>query len=661
MTNLKAIFALPKWAKVFLGVLSVVAGLLIVATLWLNQSVKGEIYSANLVLKSKESLESSNQIAYNLWIDFPKFKPLLRSKSISRVNITQFLWDKGVDKNAIENLRSGGKSVWFESTQDLGMLGVESLGIVEYKIDFSPLLKNIAKYYFNILFFTYLSLILWRIFINLLRSLPPKSAMIESTHALTLAHKDYAFLGFAFVLCAGICAFSFWLGFPGFIIDADTFRMFGFDFSNYGPIINSLFIGLITAIFGKHTFYPFLLNCLTLYLGIFFLIAGFYLRFRSILSLTIILIAFIGNIYLGNFVAMNYILMANFIFCAYSVILFLILAGQCVGKKIRVMLWILAFMLLFLGLLWRHNAIFSAFPAFFVLCYIFLKDRDFDSKIFLKFYAKFIFLSAVLCLVIVVGLPKVISKDSNPQNHLLLLQIAGACVPADDSSCFKAKWYEKDKSFDNVKEAYNSNPLNGDLYACWGGKIFSCDTLDWLKFQWLKSIVKYSSNFIAHESRFFKAMWWQNPRDDDIDGFVRSVIKSPKRIQEKPLDKWRLDNLKKYPQNEWHIDFSPVKERIYTIFYNNLPVLNHIIFVVIGFALLIFSAFGIILWRKRECDKSLLIFTFSTALTAFASAFIIAAMAIVTHSRYMSPVVIFSIIALVGFVAFVLDYLSHKK
>ena len=156
MTNLKAIFALPKWAKIILGVLSIIAVVGIIATFVLNQSTKGETYSANLILKSQKSLESSHQITYNLWIDFPKFKPLLRSKSISRVDITQFLWDKGVDKSAIENIRAGGRNIWLESTQDLGTLGVESLGKVEYTIDFSPLLWNIVKIFVGILTLTLL-------------------------------------------------------------------------------------------------------------------------------------------------------------------------------------------------------------------------------------------------------------------------------------------------------------------------------------------------------------------------------------------------------------------------------------------------------------------------------------------------------------------------
>lgn len=468
--------------------------------------------------------------------------------------------------------------------------------------------------------------------------------------------KDYIFLAFAFMLCFLVGAFSFWLGFPGFIIDTDTFRVLDFVLEDFGPPMNTLLIALITLIFGKHTFYLFLLNNITLYLGIFFLIAGFYLHFRTKWAIALIFIAFIGNIYLGNFIAMNYILMANFIFCAYSVILFLILT-QNTNKTIRIMLWILAFMLLFLGLLWRHNAIFSAFPAFFIIGYMFLKDSSF------KRFVAFVAISAILSFAIVVEFPKFIPKSYNahPSNPLLLLQIAGACVPANDASCFKDSWYMFDgkiRDFNDVKEAYNSNPLNGDLFAC---AIFECGKLDGLYLAWLGAIAKYPSHFLAHESRFFKAMWWQNPRDDDIDGFVRSIIKSPERLQEKPQGNYRLDILKNYPKNEWRITFSPLKERIYTIFYNHLPVLNYAIFVAVGFILLIFSAFEIVRQRKQKCDKSLLIFIFSTALTTFASAFIIVAMTIVTHSRYMSPVPIFGIIALVGFIAWILDYLSQNS
>lgn len=86
-------FCASKVGKITLLVLNIIVVVGIVGTLALNQSVRGETYSANLTLNSQISLERSDQIAYHFFIDFPKFKPLLRSKSISCVDITQFLWD----------------------------------------------------------------------------------------------------------------------------------------------------------------------------------------------------------------------------------------------------------------------------------------------------------------------------------------------------------------------------------------------------------------------------------------------------------------------------------------------------------------------------------------------------------------------------------------
>ena len=81
---------------------------------------------------------------------------------------------------------------------------------------------------------------------------------------------------------------------------------------------------------------------------------------------------------------------------------------------------------------------------------------------------------------------------------------------------------------------------------------------------------------------------------------------------------------------------------------------------VTSFALLVISGFLIVRWRKCECDKSLLIFTFATSLTSFASAIVIAGMTIVAWSRYMSPVAIFSMIALVGFIALCLEIRAKR-
>ena len=56
-----------------------------------------------------------------------------------------------MNQNAIQNLQGNNRNIWFESAQDLQTLGLENLGSVEYRIDFSPLIKSIAKYGFVIL------------------------------------------------------------------------------------------------------------------------------------------------------------------------------------------------------------------------------------------------------------------------------------------------------------------------------------------------------------------------------------------------------------------------------------------------------------------------------------------------------------------------------
>ena len=163
-SNLKEILALPKWAKIFLGILSVIALLGTVGALVLNQSIKGETFSANLILKSQtQSIESAQRFAYNLQLDFPKFKPLLRYESISSIEISCYLWNDGVNESTIQNLHGNNRNLWFESTQDLKALGLENIGSVEYTIDFNPLMTSITSYYLGlvILIFLFCSKVLY--------------------------------------------------------------------------------------------------------------------------------------------------------------------------------------------------------------------------------------------------------------------------------------------------------------------------------------------------------------------------------------------------------------------------------------------------------------------------------------------------------------------
>lgn len=651
--NLRAIFALPKWLKIFLGILSIIAVVGIIGTLTLNQSVKGETYSANLSLhEQKVALDDDKnaidgEFSYTARIQFKKYAALLRSSSISNVKVTSYAWDSKVDSTAFKDLKHSKRNVFFNSTQDLATLGVESLGKVEYTIDFSPLLWNIIRHFVWIVVIVLGGCVFWNSF---------KIYPFQTT-ATPITRKDLCFLGFAFALCFGIGTFTFWLGFPGFHIIGDTYNSIALAKNNAHPVFIAYVLQGLYFIFGKNLYYLFLFNIVPFYAGIFFLIAGFYLRFKNPFAILLLFPTLIGNIYFQNFIQYHSFALPMMLFCIYSIILFLILAPL---KRTKT-LWIVLFVLMFFAILWRHNAIFSVFPAFFIIGYLLLQNRELDSPKFTKIYAKFMLLSAFLCLFIVIFIPRLLqTSQSHPANHPFLHQIAGACVPADDSSCFKDEWYYPHKKWSDVKDLYAKYPLNADPFnVSWAyddERPFKPEKLKGLKSQWIKSIAKYPSNFLAHEVRFFKAMWLQNP----------TWIFDAKKMQEKATHKWHISVTNDFKESQRNITFTPLQEQIYTFLYNHKILLNHIWGVGIGFVILIFSS--VILWRRRKAifintnrNNNLLIFCFAISFATFFSAVFIALFTPVPETRYMSPILPMAIIALVGFVAFVLDCLSHKR
>ena len=668
--KLKALFTLPKWAKIFLGVLSVVAVAGLLGTFALQSWAKDKIQHGEFVLNGtdkgwQERLESG--FAYDSRLYFEKADFLLRSKVIAYIDIRDISWVLPIDKNAVSELKSANRHIKFSTSQNLSEFNGQKLGVVEYKMDFSPLIETIVRYYVLIVVFVAVFWALWRVFVNLYHSLPPKNTALETTCTLDLTRKDYIFLAFAFLLCAGICAFSFWLGFPGFHIIGDTYNSIALGKSNAHPVLIAYILQGLYLIFGKNLYYLFLFNLIPFYLGLFFLIAGFYLRFKNPFALMLIFPTFIGNIYFQNFVQYHSFALSMMLLCLYSLLLFLVLVPfwqnpqNKVQKITAKILWIFLFVLMFFAILWRHNAIFSVFPAFFVIIYLFLEKRNFKPQTFVKTYFKFVALSAVLCLAVVIIVPKILQVGkSYPANHPFLHQIAGACVPANDSSCFKDEWYYPHKTFSDVKALYEKYPLNADpMNVAWGyddERPFKHEKLQGLKTQWIKSIAKHPLNFLTHEARFFKAMWFQNP----------AWMFDTKKMQEKATHKSHISILSDFKESQRSIAFTPLQEKIYSFLFNYKIVLNNAWGVSVGFIILVLSS--VILWKKRKDifanvsqNNALLVFCFSVSFASFWSAFFIAVFSPVPESRYMSPILPMSIVALVGFIAFWFDYLARKK
>ena len=329
----------------------------------------------------------------------------------------------------------------------------------------------------------------------------------------------------------------------------------------------------------------------------------------------------------------------------YSMVLFALL----VPVRHTRLLWGAIFVVLFFALLWRHNAIFSVFPISFVLVYVWLQDRGLDSRSFVRSFVKATALAAIICLGIATIVPKLLTKGvAYPTNATLLHQIAGACVPADDSSCFKQEWYLPNKGWEDVKALYTSNLLNADPFNVpWAyddlrpiphGKI------EGLQRQWILAIVKHPINFLAHEMRFLKAMWWQSP------GWIFDSTK----LQEKPTHPWHIEVTKDFPKNEQSISLSPLQTKIYDFLYTHKLLFNHIYGVLLSLFVLLAS---LVLWiSKPKLRSPLLLFSFSAAFAGFFSALFIAAFTPVTETRYMSPVLPLGIIACVGFL---LTFMIH--
>ena len=160
------------------------------------------------------------------------------------------------------------------------------IGKITYKTDFIPsFILDLCLYYI-------LGLLVWFpcrfsciTLLQYISSLPSRSYPTDSY--LILTYKDNLFLSTVIILCIGLFAFQFWLGFPG-QITWDTYVMISLDKTNWFPVLISYFLEFLYILFGKHSYYLFLCNLIPFYIGLAFLVCGFYIRFRTSLALIFI-------------------------------------------------------------------------------------------------------------------------------------------------------------------------------------------------------------------------------------------------------------------------------------------------------------------------------------------------------------------------------------
>lgn len=166
MTEFKELMALSRGFKIFFAVLSIVAMAGLLGAFALQSWAKDKIQHGEFVLNGTDKswqkrLESG--FAYDSGLYFEKADFLLRSKVIAYIDIREISWALPIDKNAVSELKSHNRHIKFSTSQNLSEFNGQKLGVVEYKMDFSPLLKTIVKYYLIILFTVYVGFILYKV------------------------------------------------------------------------------------------------------------------------------------------------------------------------------------------------------------------------------------------------------------------------------------------------------------------------------------------------------------------------------------------------------------------------------------------------------------------------------------------------------------------
>lgn len=198
MNFLKHFYQSSKIYQIFVRILTATAILGIAAWLILAIFVGGRAQSAPLTYH-----EVQNGVNYKARIRFESLEFLLRSRTISRIDVAQIAWADGVNPAAISEIKTQNRYLAFVSTEPISA-NTENLGVLSYTISFTPLIKTICVYYFALMLGVFVLLCVWRYaraaFLTLC------GFYIFAALALAAFPAPFAFIGLGgFILCV-LCA-----------------------------------------------------------------------------------------------------------------------------------------------------------------------------------------------------------------------------------------------------------------------------------------------------------------------------------------------------------------------------------------------------------------------------------------------------------------------
>ena len=449
--------------------------------------------------------------------------------------------------------------------------------------------------------------------------------------------------------------FQFWLCFPGYYNYPDGHYIFKEaitnQYTNWHPIIIGLTLHILFNIFGYHTFYIFFINLFLWYSGLTLITISLYLKFKNRVSILLLLISFIGNIFFMNINHLKDTTSSLFVWFAYSIIFFQLLNGN---KNLisKIILNIICFLSLILGLLWRHNMIATIYPIFIFYSFMIIKKINIKNiKIKILSFVLSMVIFAVTLILIVKLFPLIFIEKThnNATNHIFYLQIAGIAVFSGDYSIIPNDMYKDNINFEEVVKLYQESPHIGDYYT----KLFKYK--DNLISIWISAIIKHPISYLKHIFNYsidFLAI-----KSYSYHSIYKSWILNPNVVQakNKPLDFEKNEN---YFWLNRGVEFNKLKFSIYSFIYNSSICFEIYIY---AFLSLILFVFSIVLNIKYRLKIDLLVFLFSTASSSIATILILLLFTPLPGYRYMYPIIPISILSLISFITFIYDRGGFKK
>lgn len=430
----------------------------------------------------------------------------------------------------------------------------------------------------------------------------------------------------------GVFSFHFYMAFPGFIMtDSQEFLLLYKN--NWQPVFISYVMQFLFAIFGRHVYLLLLLNLVPFYLGLFFFCFGFYKKFHS---KDVLFVFAFSLIVISNHFSSNFNLLSSSIYPAFLLLLwgmaFYAYLNPIFGKTKRYVFFSCFALVFLLTITSRHNALLGVCP----LGGLFFLNKN---RTFIK-NTLYLFGYTIVCVFFGLILPNLIAREkSYPENHILLHRMAGACVPADDETCFPKEWYVAGKTWEDVKRVYLGHPTNADEIAGWwrSSKVFDGSVKkEKIKTYWIKAILKHPHHYLNQAMKYWHSF------ENATSGRPSAAYMT----QERTRDRDKYDQLIQFfDKEELYISFSEVEHEIYSAITPHLVLIKTKWFL---WGLYLICAVSVVVLFKKKAFTFMLFASGAGILNMIGAALF----SPVTSQRYVLPVSILFFVSFVAYIAF---------